>query len=209
MQSAGLKTRASSPLVTIKQAVSDLHHVFDVNIDKVFCNDTINDSLPTFKNGITPLAQCAWIAHYLSQLSTMEDRLVQVRPMDTFQLSDKALEFLVKSLKDSFQLKQKKPTEVMHQFTTSNKIRKGRHQRASIGIGGHAGQGFIVNVQVVESQGRTTKLATKNSLSFIGRSIGSIKIVGRDDPMQAEIQRAQNVLEILQGLNNFEHDNPW
>ncbi|KAG2347789.1 hypothetical protein BDR05DRAFT_957376 [Suillus weaverae] len=223
IQSAGMKTRA--PLTTIKQAVGDLHHVLDVNVNSAFRNDTISDSLPAFKNGITPLAQRAWIAHYLSQLSSMEDRLAQVPPVDTFRLSDDALEFLAKSSKDSFQLEQKKPTEVTRQFATSidhrnnhinaqadryqNKIRKGQHQRAFIDIGGRAGRGFTVNGQVAKSQGRTAKLATNDSLSFVGKIIGSIKIVGRDDPTQAEVQRAQKVLEILQGLINLEHDNPW
>jgi primosomal protein N' len=66
-----------------------------------------------------------------------------------------------------------------------------------------------VDGQVARSQGRTAKLATTNSLKLDGKSIGSIKIVGREDPTQAEVQRAQKVLEILQGLINFEHDNPW
>jgi regulator of nonsense transcripts 1 len=66
-----------------------------------------------------------------------------------------------------------------------------------------------VDGQVTRSQGRTAKLATTNSLKLDGKSIGSIKIVGREDPTQAEVQRAQKVLEILQGLINFEHDNPW
>ncbi|KAG1887015.1 hypothetical protein F4604DRAFT_1719609, partial [Suillus subluteus] len=122
-----------------------------------------------------------------------------------------ALEFLAKSSKDSFQLEQKKPTEVTRQFATSidhkhnhinaqadryqNKIRKGQHQRAFIDIGERAGRGFTVDGQVLgKSRGRTAKLATTNSLSFVGKIIGSIKIVGRDDPTQAEIQRAQKVL---------------
>lgn len=223
MQCAGSASRV--PLVTVKQAIGDLHRVYDVNINQVFRNDNIIDYLPTAKNGTTPLALRAWIAHYISQLPTMEDRLAQVPPVDTFRLSDEALEFLAKSSKDSYQLEQKKPTEVTRQFATSidhrtnqiraqadryqNKIRKGQHQRAFIDIGGRAGRGFTVDGQVAKSDGRTAKLATSNSLSFVGKIIGSIKIVGRDDPTQAEIQRAQKVLEILQGLINLEHDNPW
>ncbi|KAG2074295.1 hypothetical protein BDR04DRAFT_202000 [Suillus decipiens] len=194
VQCAGSKTRI--PLAVVKQA-----------------------------NGTTSLAQRAWIAHHLSQLSTMEDRFAQVPPVDTFRLSDEALEFLAKSSKDSFQLEQKKPTEVTRHFATSvdhqnnhinaqanryqNKIRKGQHQRAFIDIGEHVGRGFTVDGQVAKSRGHTAKLATNNILSFVGKTIGSIKIVGRDDPTQAEVQRAQKVLEILQGLINLEHDNPW
>ncbi|KAG1869568.1 hypothetical protein F4604DRAFT_1655584, partial [Suillus subluteus] len=224
IQSAGSKTRA--PLATVKQAIGDLHGVHDVNINEVFRNDTIIDDMPAAKNGTTSLALRAWIAHYVSQLSTMEDRLVQVPPVDTFRLSDEVvLEFLAKSSKDSFQLEQKKPTEVTRQFTTSidhennhidaradryqNKIRKGRHQRAFIDIGECTGRGFTVDGQVTRSQGRIAKLATTNSLSFVGKTVGSIKIVGRDDPTQAETQRAQKVLEILQGLIDLKHDNPW
>lgn len=88
MQCAGSASRA--PLVAIKQAVGDLHRVYDVNINKVFCNDNIIDYLPTATNGTTPLALRAWIAHYISQLPTMDDRLAQVPPVDTFRLSDEA-----------------------------------------------------------------------------------------------------------------------
>jgi regulator of nonsense transcripts 1 len=86
VQCAGSASRA--PLV--KQAVGDLHRVYDVNINQVFRNDNIIDYLPTAKNGTTPLALHAWIAHYISQLPTMEDRLAQVPPVDTFRLSDEA-----------------------------------------------------------------------------------------------------------------------
>ncbi|KAG2146163.1 uncharacterized protein EDB93DRAFT_1150045 [Suillus bovinus] len=226
IQCAGSKT-TTTPLSIIKQAVGDLHRVLDVNINKIFRDNTIINDRPAIKNGTTSLALRAWIAHYLSQLSIMEDRLAQVPPVDTFRLSDEALEFLAKSSKDSFQLEQKKPTEFTRKFPTSvdhrnnhihaqadryqNKIRKGQHQRAFIDISEHAaaGRGFTVDGQVTLSQGRTAKLATSNSLSFIGKIIGSIKIVGRDDRTQAETQRAQKVLEILQGLINLEHDNPW
>ncbi|KAG2367899.1 hypothetical protein BDR07DRAFT_207676 [Suillus spraguei] len=223
VQCAASKTRI--PLAVVKQAVGDLHDLYDQNINEVFRDNTIVDHPVAAKNGTTSLAQRAWIAHYLSQISTMEDRFAQVPPVDTFRLSDEALEFLAKSSKDSFQLEQKKPTEVTRHFATSvdhqnnhinaqadryqNKIRKGQHQRAFIDIGEHAGRGFTVDGQVAKSRGRTAKLATTNTLSFVGKTIGSIKIVGRDDPTQAEVQRAQKVLEILQGLINLEHDNPW
>ncbi|KAG1871934.1 hypothetical protein C8R48DRAFT_696208 [Suillus tomentosus] len=226
IQSAS-KTRV--PLTIVKQAVGDLHRVHDVNINGIFCHDTIINHLPVASaaknDGITPLALRAWIAHYLSQLSSMEDRLAQVPPVDTFRLSDEALEFLGKSSKDSFQLEQKKPAEVTRQFATSvdhrnnhiharvdryqNKIRKNQHQHAFIAIGGRDGLGFTIDGQIGRSQGRTANLATTNSLNLVGKIIGSIKIVGREDPTQAESQRAQKVLEILQGLINLEHDNPW
>lgn len=89
MQCAGsLRTRA--PLATVKQAVGDLHHIYDDNIKRIFSTDTItddhHDNHPT--KFITPLALRAWIAHYLSQLASMEDRLAQVPPVNTFRLTD-------------------------------------------------------------------------------------------------------------------------
>ncbi|KAG0706771.1 P-loop containing nucleoside triphosphate hydrolase protein, partial [Suillus ampliporus] len=155
----------------------------------------------------------------------MEDRLAQVRPVDTFRLTDEALEFLAKSSKDSFQLDQKKPTEVTRKFATSidhnrnhinaqperyqHKIRRGAQQRALIDIGEGAGRGFTVNGQVAGAQGRAAQLATTTNLSLAGKIIGTIKILGREDPTQAETQRAQKILEILQGHINLEHNNPW
>ncbi|KAG2074288.1 hypothetical protein BDR04DRAFT_201810 [Suillus decipiens] len=91
VQCAGSKTRV--PLVAVKQAVGDLHRIYDENIDKVFRENTIVDHPFAAKNGTTSLAQRAWIAHYLSQLSTMEDRFAQVPPVDTFRLSDEVVHY--------------------------------------------------------------------------------------------------------------------
>ncbi|KAG2145383.1 P-loop containing nucleoside triphosphate hydrolase protein [Suillus bovinus] len=225
MQSAGTKTHTSTPLFTIKQAIGDLHGVLDPNINEIFRDDIVNNDLPPTKNGSTSLALRAWITHYLSQISTMVNRLARVPPVDTFRLSDQVLRFLAKSSKDSFQLEQKKPTEVTRRFTTSvdhmnnriyaqadryqNRIRKSHNQRAFIAIGGCPARGFTVDGHVSRSDGRVAKLATSTNLNFIGKNIGLIKIVGRGDPTQAEFQRAQKVLEVLQGLVNLEHDNPW
>ncbi|OAX31365.1 hypothetical protein K503DRAFT_93824, partial [Rhizopogon vinicolor AM-OR11-026] len=122
MQCVTPRTRA--PLATIKQAIGDLHHVYDDNVKYMFSAETITE--PEYHRGdltnvkfTTPLASRAWIAHYLSQLASMEDRLAQVPPVDTFRLTDDTLEFLAKSSKDFFQLDQKKPTEVTRRFPTS------------------------------------------------------------------------------------------
>jgi regulator of nonsense transcripts 1 len=89
MQCAGSPgTRA--PLATVKRAIGDLHHVYDANIRYTFSTDIITeyqDGVPSSKS-TTPLAFRAWIAHYLSQLGSMEDCLAQVPPVDTFKFSD-------------------------------------------------------------------------------------------------------------------------
>jgi len=91
MQCAG-SPRTRAPLATVKQAVGDLHRIYDENIKHIFStdSDTIteyhHDKPPT--KFTTPLALRAWIAHYLSQLAFMEDRLAQVPPVNTFRLSD-------------------------------------------------------------------------------------------------------------------------
>ena len=81
-----------APLVTVKQAVGDLHPIYDDNIGGTFSINTITDDIfrseAAANKFTTPLALRAWIAHYLSQLPSMEDRLAQVPPVDTFRLSD-------------------------------------------------------------------------------------------------------------------------
>jgi hypothetical protein len=91
MQCAGPpSTRA--PLATAKQAIGDLYHVYDYNVKHIFSTDTITEhhpgGPPTTNEFTTPLALRAWIAHHLSQLASMEERLAQVPPVDTFRLSD-------------------------------------------------------------------------------------------------------------------------
>ncbi|KAG1835152.1 P-loop containing nucleoside triphosphate hydrolase protein, partial [Suillus variegatus] len=155
----------------------------------------------------------------------MEDRLAQVPPVDTFRLSDEALKFLAKSSKDSFQLEQKKPIEVTRQFATSvdhknnhihaqvdrykNRIRNNHHQACSPRV--HTVPCLTSDYLSMHSLILAGAMggASLSTGSLAGKSIGSIKIVGREDPTQAESQRAQKVLEILQGLINLEHDNPW
>jgi hypothetical protein len=91
MQCAGPpSTRA--PLATVRQAIGDFYHVYDYNVKHVFSTDTVTEHHPggpsTTNEFTTPLALRAWIAHHLSQLASMEERLAQVPPVDTFQLSD-------------------------------------------------------------------------------------------------------------------------
>jgi hypothetical protein len=87
MQCAGGKR---APIATVKQAIGDLHHVYDDNINRIFSTDTVTKSHhgDPVARSTTPLALRAWIAHYLSQLASMEDRLAQVPPVDTFRHSD-------------------------------------------------------------------------------------------------------------------------
>jgi regulator of nonsense transcripts 1 len=91
MQCAGPpSTRA--PLTTVKQAIGDLYRVYDCNVKDIFFTDTITEhhpgGPPTTNKFTTPLALRAWITHHLSQLASMEERLAQVPPVDTFRLSD-------------------------------------------------------------------------------------------------------------------------
>ncbi|OJA13628.1 hypothetical protein AZE42_03978 [Rhizopogon vesiculosus] len=198
MQCAGPQARRA-PLATIKQAIGDLHHVYDDNVKYMFSVETITE-LEYHRGDLTnvkfttPLASRAWIAHYLSQLASMEDRLAQVPPVDTFRLTDDTLQFLAKSSKDFFQLDQKKPAEVTRRFPTSvdqrnghiratadryaNKLRKGLYQRASIAIGEGAGRGFTISGAVAKSQGRNAQLAPTAKLNLVGKIIDSIRIIG-------------------------------
>ena len=92
LQSAGPpKTRA--PYATIELA-SD-HRLNESNIKRTF-NDFIcqKPTDATTSSIVTPLAQRAWAAHYVSQLASMEDRLSHVPPIDTFRLTDAVSYFL-------------------------------------------------------------------------------------------------------------------
>lgn len=97
IQSGGSpKTRA--PLATIKFAAQD-KVINEGNITRAFrdfvCKSPkdVADTATT-----TPLAQRAWIAHYVSQLACMEDRLSQVPPIDTVKLPDAVIYFISFSL---------------------------------------------------------------------------------------------------------------
>ncbi|KAF8440436.1 P-loop containing nucleoside triphosphate hydrolase protein [Boletus edulis BED1] len=135
VQSAGSpKTRA--PYATIKLASDD-----KLNKDNI--TRTFNEFICQIPSDAarspttTPLAQRAWVAHYVAQLVFMEDRLQQVPPVDTFRLTEvviypsslsslfitdpsfQLLRFLTKSTVDSFRRDQLKPTEVTRSYSTS------------------------------------------------------------------------------------------
>ena len=80
-------TRA--PRAAVKFATGDTNRIFDGNIDRAFrdyvCH--IHDD-PSASQTTTPLAQRAWIAHHISQIATMEERLASVPPVNTVRLSD-------------------------------------------------------------------------------------------------------------------------
>lgn len=95
LQSAGSpKTRA--PSATFKLALASGDKLNQDNVIRTFSdficqkpNDTANSST------ITPLAQRAWAAHYVSRQDFMEDRLSHVPPIDTFRFTEAVIYFLM------------------------------------------------------------------------------------------------------------------
>ena len=94
LQSAGpAMTRA--PCATIKLAGGDKLNLNTANISRTFDNFTCEKpSHARMTSATTPLAQRAWVAHYVSQLGTMEDRLSQVPPIDTFRFTEAVIRLL-------------------------------------------------------------------------------------------------------------------
>jgi len=89
VQSACATPLTRAPLAAVKFAIGDTARIFDVNITRAF-NDYIchvpDD--PSASQTTTPLAQRAWVAHHISQLGLMEERLANVPPVNTVKLSD-------------------------------------------------------------------------------------------------------------------------
>ncbi|KAF8546988.1 hypothetical protein OG21DRAFT_1607572 [Imleria badia] len=226
LQSAGPpSTRA--PSATIKFALANGDDAeYEDNIIRTFDDFICEKPTNAAKcSTVTPLASRAWAAHYVSQLVSMEERLSQVSPIDTFRFNEALPHFLAKSSVDSFQKDQLKPTEVTHSYSTyfddgkkqlrvkavryQNKIRKGRHQQAHINISACGGVGpFAVPGQVASARGAITCLKTEGFLG--GKQVGTITIMGREDPTAAEVKRAQIILMVLQGrINTDDLSQSW
>ncbi|KAF8554481.1 hypothetical protein OG21DRAFT_1391444, partial [Imleria badia] len=155
----------------------------------------------------------------------MEERLSQVSPIDTFRFSEALLRFLAKSTVNSFQRDQLKPTEVTRSYSTSfddgnkelhvkadryqNKIRKGRNQVTHIHVSARDGVGaFTVSAQIASARSDIANLETEGLLA--GKQVGTITLMGREDPTAAEVKRAQIILMVLQGrISTDAHFNPW
>ncbi|KAG8213318.1 P-loop containing nucleoside triphosphate hydrolase protein [Butyriboletus roseoflavus] len=224
LQSAGPpSTRA--PRATMKLAST--HKLNEGNITRTmnsFVYEKRDDA--TQASATTPLAQRAWAAHYVSQLVSMEDRLFQVPPINTTKLPDTLLHFLAKSTADALQKDQLKPTEVTRSYSTSydvgkkrlcvradryqNKIHKGKNQQAHIHVPAHDGIGaFTVPAQIASARNDIAQLETEGLLA--GKLVGTITLMGREDPTATEVKRAQVVLMILQGIISPDGAdfNPW
>ncbi|KAH7884456.1 P-loop containing nucleoside triphosphate hydrolase protein [Phlebopus sp. FC_14] len=156
----------------------------------------------------------------------MEERLSRISPVDTVKLSDKVLEFLSRSSQTSFQLHQRKPSEVTQTFTTSfnptkkqlqaqasryqNQIRKSSNQHFRIHVSADSSAGsFTIPATITSSRGNKAQLATDGHLS--GKTIAAITVSGREDITAVAEKREQVILMILQGKIDAEGTgiNPW
>lgn len=226
VQSACATPLTRAPLAAVKFAIGDTARIFDVNITRAF-NDYIchvpDD--PSASQTTTPLAQRAWVAHHISQLGLMEERLANVPPVNTVKLSDTILRFLAKTTQDAFQLDEKKPTEVTRTVVAAfnkgkvdakvdryqHKIRKGNNQQARIHVpGATAGGGYSMSAAIGPTRGEGVRLQTDGNMS--GKRVTYLTLTGREDLTAAEVKRAQIVLMILQGkicAGGSEGLNPW
>ncbi|KAI6042882.1 P-loop containing nucleoside triphosphate hydrolase protein [Pisolithus marmoratus] len=227
MQCAG-SAIARAPFNTIKFAVGDTARIFKDNVVRAF-NDYIfhvpDD--PASSQTTTPLAQRAWVTHYISQIGSMERRLADVPPINMDRFSDTLLRFLAKSSTDAFRLEEQKPREATRTVVTSrgrargqvnarvdqfrNRIRAGDNQQVHIHVPATPTVGgYSIPASVAAARGEGVRLKTEASLGA-GRQTAIVTLVGRDDPTAAEVKRAQIILFILQGKISTEGEslNPW
>ncbi|KAG9314976.1 P-loop containing nucleoside triphosphate hydrolase protein [Chiua virens] len=235
LQSAGPPANRA-PRVTIKLAVGDnSHQLKESNIRRTFDNFICEKPSDAADTQVTrDLAQRAWVAHYVSQLTPMQERFAKVPPIDTTRLPDAVLRFLAKTTADLFQRDQLKPAEVSRAYSTSQdvkknmllvrpdryqtRIRRGRKPseftrtifQISINVSAHSGGGeYSLSARVATASGRSAQLETDGFTS--GKHVGTITLMGKEDPTASEVKRAQIILLVLQGKliaedSNF---NPW
>ncbi|KAI5989422.1 P-loop containing nucleoside triphosphate hydrolase protein [Pisolithus orientalis] len=217
-----------APFSTIKFAVGDTARVFKDNVVRAF-NDYIfhvpDD--PASSQTTTPLAQRAWVTHFISQLSSMEGRLADVPPINMARFSDTLLRFLAKSTIDAFRLEEQRPRETTRTVMATssrgrgevtarvdryqNRIRVGNQQQIRIHVPPtHTVGGYAISASIAAARGEGARLRTEGSLGA-GRQTAAITLVGREDPTAAEVKRAQIILFILQGKISTEGEslNPW
>ncbi|KAI6123273.1 P-loop containing nucleoside triphosphate hydrolase protein [Pisolithus croceorrhizus] len=225
MQSAGPPT-SRAPFSTIRFAVGDTARVFKDNIVRAFDDYIFHvPDDPASSQTTTPLAQRAWVTHYISQLSSIEDRLADVPPINMSRFSDTLLGFLGKSSKDAFQLEEQRPRERTRTVVTStrgrgqvtarvgryqDRIRASDNQRIHIRVPPTAAVGdYSISASIAAARGEGVRLRTEGPLG--ARRTAVVTLIGRDDPTAAEVKKAQIILFILQGKISMEGGslNPW
>lgn len=229
MQCAGPPT-SRVPFSTIKFAVGSTARVFKDNVVRAFDDYIFHvPDDPASSQTTTPLAQRAWVTHYISQLSSMEDRLADVPPINMSRFSDTLLRFLGKSSTDAFRLEEQRPRERTRTVTTrprgrgqvtarvgryQDRIRASNNQQAYIRVPPTTTAGdYSISVSIAANRGGAregVRLKTEASLGTRSQT-ATVTLIGRDDPTAAEVKKAQIILFILQGKISTEGGslNPW
>lgn len=78
-------------------------------------------------------------------------------------------------------------------------------------LGGERARGYVVPGIIAGAVGKSADIALHGpgGSCLVGRDIGVITTIGRDEPTHAQKQRGETVLCVLQGNTQILDDNPW
>ncbi|KZP25209.1 P-loop containing nucleoside triphosphate hydrolase protein [Athelia psychrophila] len=183
------------------------------NVKKIFKRrETALTSIPE-------VAEQAWAACHTSCLPSMSKRMLTAARIDTQALQSTHLSFFAKTFRDADRMDALKPTTVKNDITgdftqksgvlqlTSDRfktrIMETSHTQASSKIhvvASHQGNKLApVMGRAKKVEGRTAQITLRGSLQ--GSEIDAIYTIGKDDPTNAEGQRAAIILEGLKQTN--------
>ncbi|KAL6307425.1 P-loop containing nucleoside triphosphate hydrolase protein [Sparassis latifolia] len=206
--SACAGTGDDSPLAAIQFAVGDKVTVIKENVTRLF-NDLVWDQRRT-----TPLVLRAWVAHYVSGISDMEEKFREVKRVNTKDMNDVLLELISQLARGDQEITTREDAMVNHEFTTNRvrqdtssvnatrfqtRFRKSNDIRAT--VKDKNGAEYIIPGKVHDVMGRTADIKTAALLD--GKSITSMITIDGNRPTYAGRQKAAAILHVLQGEDDL------
>nr|VWO96194.1 Carn_acyltransf domain-containing protein [Ganoderma boninense] len=211
--SSAFGVRGQPALAAIAFATGD--QVIKENVKTTFAISVFDEK----RAAATTIAcvQQAWAAQAVVRYEGMEERVQNAARVNTRDKGDVLLSALARLERGEQRLALDQPTSTLHEFTTvssrnqTTRVRaerfqnrfmrdESRTQRITV-HDPQMGIDFVVNAQLQSIIGRN--VALKAGSSFEGRVIKSISTEGADGPTNAQRQRSDAVLQVLEGKSDL------
>ncbi|THG99082.1 hypothetical protein EW026_g3215 [Hermanssonia centrifuga] len=194
------------------------YKVYRANITDAFSSSLWDPSKPP---STTSVALKAWLAAWLPEVADMEERLREVKSIDTKGMSELKLKPIAQFARSDYQLASKKSIATSHEFTSvgtsDNKhtFRSTRFQNhfrntnnaVRMTVVDAIGARYTVQGRASEADGRRGVVKAEGVI-MEGKAVVSVTTIGQDGPTLAEQQKAATILQMLQDQSEL-LDNPF